>query len=292
MKHDHHTAPRYYLKAFRIPDEPAFIWEYHRGTPYNPGRPGKDRNPVKRSLDKASVKKDYYGNYEDHLAAREETAKPVFEKLRTTPSSNEPLLQLLTRDEKATLTDYIGLFMKRTTAREERLPEIWKTVRPRELIKLEHKITALMNQGQFTKARQLQDEKRKYEHDLPEELRQASIIEPYDRVRQRMIELPWTFLTIDKPILLTSDNPVRFPENEGLGHDLAFLTFPISPTITLFAATKPAANLLELPTASNDCSTTTMTARQASMLNHFTITGAHNYLYSHEANEDTTKSLG
>ncbi len=287
MKHDHHTAPRYYLSAFRIPNEPAFIWEYHRGTPYNPGPPGKNRNPVKRALKKASVKTDYYGNYEDDLATREEAAKPILEKLRTTPP-NEPRL---TTTEKATLTDYIGLFMKRTTAREEQLPSIWKTVRPKVNIELEHAITTLMNQGNFAKARELQDEKKKYEQGVPDEIRQRSIIEPYNLVRDRILNLNWTFLATP-PVLITSDNPVRFPEHEGLGHFLAFLTFPISPTLTLFAGTKNATELLELPTASNDCSTATATDHQARVLNHLTITGAHKYLYSHEATEDIANSLG
>lgn len=286
MKHDHHTAPRYYLSAFSIPDEPAFIWEYQRGTPYNPGPPGKSRNPVKRALKKASVKTDYYGNYEDDLARREEAAKPVLEKLRTTPT--EPRL---TPTEKATLTDYIGLFIKRTTAREERLPDIWKTVRPQQIIKLEQAITTLMNQGAFTKARELQDEKKKYEQGVPDEIRQRSTIEPYNLVRNRILNFHWTFLTTP-PVLITSDNPVRYPEHEGLGHHLGFITFPISPALTLLAGTKDASDLLELPTATTDCGTATATDHQAKVLNHLTITGAHKYLYSHEATEDIANSLG
>lgn len=290
MKHDHHTAPRYYLSAFSLPDEPAFIWEYRRGTPYNPGPPGKGRNPVKRALKKASVKTDYYGRYEDDLAQREEAAKPVLEKLRATPIANKQAL--LTSAEKAVLTDYIGLFMKRTTAREERLESVWKTVRPQENIKLERAITILMNQGDFAAARRLRDEKRTYEQGVPEDLRQRSTIELYHLVRNRLLQLPWTFITTPEPALLTSDNPVRWPEHEGLAHDHAFLTFPIATTMTLLVATHSFANIFPLPTSTIDCGVVTATAEHIATLNHLTITGAHNYLYSHHASENTARSFG
>lgn len=290
MKHHHHTAPEYYLKAFRIPDDPTRIWEYQRGKPYNPGHRSDYHNPIKRALKKASVKIDYYGAYEDTLATLEEAALPVIEKLRTTPTPTQG--PLLTPAEKEQLTEYLGLFMKRTTAREERLPSVWNTVRPQVLIKLERDITNLMNQGRFTKARELQEEKRKYEAGMPEELRQRSTIEPYNRVRSRIIELRWTFLTTPTPALLTSDNPVRYPEHEGLGHDLAFLTMPWSTTIALFASTPQAAALFALPSAEHDCASRTVTADQVAILNHLTITGAHQYLYSHRADEDTAGSFG
>ena len=73
---DHHTTPRYYLKTFRIPNGPAFIWQYQRGTPYNPGTRGDRHNPVKRTLKKAGVIPDYYGPHEDHLEQREAAATP------------------------------------------------------------------------------------------------------------------------------------------------------------------------------------------------------------------------
>ena len=103
-KHDHHTTPRYYLKAFGIPTEPAFIWQYQRGKPYHPGTRGDRHNPVKRPLKKAGVITDYYGPYEDHLAQREAAATPIIEKLRTTQSQGARL----TASEKKQLTDYIA----------------------------------------------------------------------------------------------------------------------------------------------------------------------------------------
>ena len=291
IKRRHHTAPEYYLKAFRIPHERAFLWEYHRGTPFNPGRPGKDRNPVKRALSKASVKIDYYGPYEDSLEQLEAAALPVIDKLRTTRENTAG--PLLTPPEKATLTDYIGLFMKRTTAREQRLPDIWKVVRPQELIKIEHAITLLMNHGDFTNARKLQEEKKKFERDeVPTELRQRSTIEPYNLVRQAINKLPWTFLRTSTPSLLTSDNPVQFPEREGLAHALAFLTFPISTTVTLFIGEDAVRDLFTLPLLTEDCDSAPLTKDQANILNHLTITAAHKYVYSHEASEETVRNFG
>lgn len=288
-KRDHHTSPAHYLKAWTIPEEPTRLWEYHRGTPYNPGHRADYHNPVKRALRKASVITNYYGPYENHLEAREQAAQPLIDRLRTLPPTNST--PLLTAGEKATITDYIGLFMKRTTAREERLGQLWKTVRPSETIKFEHTVTQLMNQGDFTRARELRDLLREYEAGMPQSIRQRSTIEPYNRVRNCIIELHWTFLTTT-PVLLTSDNPIRYPEHEGLGHHLAFLTFPISTTMTLLAATDAFTTLIDLPRAGTGCGTTSTTEHQEAVLNHLTITGAHRYVYSHEAKEETARNFG
>jgi hypothetical protein len=126
---------------------------------------------------------------------------------------------------------------------------------------------------------------------VPYEIRQRSTIEPYDLVRDRIINFNWTFLATP-PVLITSDNPVRYPEHEGLGHFLGFLNFPISPTLTLLAGTKDATDLLELPTASTDCGTASASDHQAAILNHLTITGAHRYLYSPEASEELSRTFG
>lgn len=287
-KHDHHTAPRYYLKAWCIRNERAFLWEYHRGTPYNPGLPGHARNPVKRALRKASVQIDHYGKYEDEITKREEHAKPVIEKLRTT--QHEPRIAPA---EKTVLTDYLDLFIKRTTARDERLPDVWNTVKQTELPKLDQAIKDFMNLGRFTDALRLEEERRKYEQQMPDDIRQQTILLPSQRVRARILELHWTFLTAPTTVFfITSDNPVRYPEHEGLSDDHAFLTFPISTTLTLFASTTGFATLFDLPTATIDCGTAAATEHQATVLNHLTITGANQYLYSQTASEELTKTFG
>lgn len=91
QKHQHHTIPRFYLKAFRIPDDPAFIWEYQRAKPFLPGDKTDRHNPIKRTLKRASVKGDYYGPYEDDLAQREEASKWIIEHLRTSTNTGEKL---------------------------------------------------------------------------------------------------------------------------------------------------------------------------------------------------------
>jgi hypothetical protein len=285
-KHDHHTTPRYYLKAFRIPNEPAFIWQYQRGKPYNPGTRGDRHNPVKRALKKAGVISDYYGPHEDHLEQREAAATPLIERLRATHTSSA----LLTTSEKEQLTDYIGLLIKRTTAGEERTTQIWpnvlKNLRPR----LERFMAELAYNGRFKDAHTINKILAEYAHGMPPDLRQSTITQPYDQVRKRIIELRWTFLTASDDVFITSDNPVRWPEHEGLGHECAFLNLPISTRITLFAGTTAASTLFGFPQATTDCASTPVTPDQAAILNHLTITGAHQYLYAREASEDLTRS--
>lgn len=287
-KHDHHTTPRYYLKAFSIPTEPAFIWQYQRGKPYHPGTRGDRHNPVKRPLKKAGVITDYYGPHEDHLAQREAAATPIIEQLRTTQSKGA----LLTASEKEQLTDYIGLLIKRTTAGEERTTAIWPNVLKNLRPHLERFMTQLAYDGRFTDAQTINRLLAEYAHGMPTELRQTTVTQPYDQVRKRIIELRWTFLTTTQDVFITSDNPVRWPEHEGLGHECAFLHLPISTRITLFAGTDAASTLFGFPQGPGDCTSAPVTADQIATLNHLTITGAHQYLYAHEADEDLVRSLG
>jgi hypothetical protein len=288
MKHDHHTTPRYYLKAFSIPTEPAFIWQYQRGKPFNPGTRGDRHNPVKRPLKKAGVIKDYYGTHEDDLERREATATPLIQRLRTTRASDP----LLSTTEKEQLTDYIGLLIKRTTTGEERTIQIWpnvlKNLRPR----LERLMAELAYNGRFKDAQTINKLLAEYSHGMPPDLRQSTVTQPYDQVSKRIIELHWTFLTAADDVFITSDNPVRWPEHEGLGHECAFVHLPISPRVTLFAGTTAASTLFGFPQASNDCARAAITPDQGAILNHLTITGAHRYLYARDASEELTRSFG
>lgn len=289
MKHNHHTTPRYYLKGFRIPSEPPYIWQYQRGKPYNPGHRADHHNPVKRPLKTAGVIKDYYGAYEDQLAKREEQATPLIERLRTSNTSTTPLLN---HHEKEQLTDYIGLLIKRTTAREARLPGIWKNVMDRErprLIELIALRLTLADQGRFSEALQISAALAPYEQGMPADLMQQTILRPFERVSERIPNLYWT-IAIAPPHhhYITSDNPVRFP-HEGINDTHAFLTLPLSTSVSLIAAAAPALNL---PRAEQDCTTIQAAPEQVDTLNHLTITGAHHYLYSHEANEHLAQSFG
>lgn len=49
------------------------------------------------------------------------------------------------------------------------------------------------------------------------------------------LSLNWVFLYCERPVFLTSDNPVFFFASEGIGRPTSELTFPISSTISLWA---------------------------------------------------------
>ncbi len=105
-----------------------------------------------------------------------------------------------------------------------------------------------------------------------------------------MIDFTWQFLTTNQASFVTCDNPVRYPEHEGIGHDLGFVLLPISSTITLLASTTLFAQLFQMPTG-NDRSTTHVSEQQVATLNHLTITGARKYVYAHAAQEWITQSF-
>jgi len=285
MKHHHHTVPKFYLKGFSIPDDPAFIWEYHRTNQFLPGHRRDKHNPVKRALSKASVITNYYGTIEDDLAEREEAAKPIIEKIRTSDASPR-----ITQQEKEQLSDYIGLMIKRTTTGEQRTTSTWPTVMKKLRPQFERDIATFAYYGRFSDARKLQEVLDEFNHGMPTDLRHTSIKMPFGQVSTRIISLTWQFFTTTEPSFLTSDNPVRFPEHEGIGHPLAFLLFPISSTITLLASTQEFAALFSMPTE-DDRSTASVSAAQVATLNHLTITGAQKYVYYHAAEEWITQSF-
>jgi hypothetical protein len=145
--------------------------------------------------------------------------------------------------------------------------------------------------GRFKDAQTVNHLLAEYAQGMPIELRQSSVTLPFDQVKMRILDFRWTFLTSAEDVFITSDDPVRWPEHEGFGHECAFLHLALSPRMTLFAGTTAASSLFSFPQGATDCASAAVTAHQAEILNHLTITGADQYLYSHEASEHLSLSF-
>lgn len=259
-----HLTPKFYLKGFADPNEPAFIWQYYRGRAFNPGEPRDDRNPVKRSLRRAGVIPNYYPDIEDELTAFEVAGKPIIEKIRTATPTTAGML--ITQAEKHAFVDYIGNLHKRVTNREKRVKPMWeKVLREFDWDGLQREYAS---RGQFAAALKVDQLRTVYEQGMPDPVRQKSILIPYDKVAGKLRSMTWRFLVASAPdAFVTSDDPVY------LGSTSIFV--PLAKHVALLAQMS----------GPDDCTVHSVNAATVEHCNGVTIGEADEYVYAHEASQ-------
>jgi hypothetical protein len=267
---DQHLTPRFYLRGFADPNEPAFIWQYYRGRLFHPGEPRRNRNPVKRSLKKAGVIPNYYPDIEDELRDFEEAGKPIIEKIRrATRGSSGPII---TTAEKHAFVSYVGNLHKRVTAREARTKPMWdKSVAqfPWERLQLD-----LANLGRFADALKLDQLRELFEQAMPNPIRQKTIVMEYDRTAKKLREMTWRFLVADtSDAFVTSDNPVY-----------------LGPT-SFFVPLASHVALLGQMSGPDDCTVFPIDAAGVQQCNGVTIGEAEEYVYSSEPNQSVVDAF-
>jgi hypothetical protein len=262
--HDQHTTPRFYLSGFRYPKEPAYIWEYERGKPFLPGKPGQRHNPVKRTLKKAGVMLDYYYDIEDELKTIEDAAKAIIEKIRTaTAATVGPVISLV---EKREFVTYVGNLHKRVTKREQRVAPVWPKLV--EEFPWDAAQRELAYAGLFRAAIKIVEVRQQFDRGMPERARQASILMPYDRTATKLYEMTWRVLIATPPdAFITTDNPVY------IGSESFFV--PIATHIAI----------LGQMSGPDDCTIHPINTGGVQQCNRVLIAEAVKYVYSHEPNE-------
>jgi hypothetical protein len=119
--------------------------------------------------------------------------------------------------------------MKRTTARDERTPNIWKTVLAQQHATLDQMQRDLAYAGRFTDARKIDEIRREYDAGIPDEIRRRTMLMPFDRVRSRIIELRWTFLTTPHPHCSRATTPSATPSRKASDTTSPSSPFPGAP---------------------------------------------------------------
>jgi hypothetical protein len=254
-----HTTPKFYLKGFADPNEPAFIWQYNRGRAFNPGHRGDRHNPVKRSLRKAGVIPNYYPDIEDELTAFEEAGRPIIEKIRKATSATTGAVITIT--EKNEFVDYIGNLHKRVTKREKRVKPLWeKVVREFQWDQMQRD---LANRGRFADALKLDQMRTIFTQGMPDQVRQKSILIPYNLLAAKLRGMTWRFLVATAPdTFVTSDDPVYIG------------------TTSIFAPLAAHVALLAEMSGPDDCTVHPISAAALEQCNGVTIGLADDHLYS------------
>jgi hypothetical protein len=193
----HHYVPRYYLRGFCQNFEDS-IWVYDR----------QESRKFKANIRKIANERKFYSNsLENTLSLEvENPANYILDKVR----SRIPLSE----EDRKILSDYIVILWKRVPKAKDRLfsklPDISKEI-------LERFRSSCLLEEQKYKAEEIL---LKYKKDRPEDIWFRSILLPSTSPgSETLSRMTWRFFTFDKrPAFLTSDSPVFFFKDEGIGN--------------------------------------------------------------------------
>jgi len=219
-----HYLPRKYLKGFTN-STTSKLWVYT-----------KEGKVFPSSTNNTAVEKGYYSDdLEQYLADEvENPANDVLEKIRSHHG--------ISNDEKIEFARYLAAMMKRVPRGKERvknlMPVVTEDVRKEMIRDIDSLTTRFPQAAQKTndfknEANRILD---KYLHERPDHIWQ-DVIPPHQTSQtiDALAQMTWQFLTFDKPAIFTSDNPVFYFEEIGIGKPESELTFPLSSHILLWA---------------------------------------------------------
>lgn len=218
-----HYVPKYYLKGFSE-DGGKRIWVYDK-------QDGKYSTQVKSV---ANETRFYSPEVEKYLAnVIENPANAVIKKIRNQGQVSE--------QEKEILAEYMAVMMKRVPKGLERLRELLPSIAKKQSHEFAQQFAiaasdqpekATLIRKRLSEINEILD---RYSKNPPKEIWLKNI--PPDRspkVIAAMKSMTWRFLTFDKPVFLSCDNPVFYFTSIGIGNPKSEITFPISSHIVLW----------------------------------------------------------
>jgi hypothetical protein len=261
-KRKHHITPAFYLRGFTCPEEGrrSFIWVYERGLPYKPGyiKTGV-YNPCQRPVTATGFEWDYYAfekpdgsgwdyeTYENHLEKIEDAAKPAILRLRRH--------ELVEGADRMALATYMAVMLKRVQRRRDWADGMW----PEFIREFEQGSKVLEQLDAYEKNTSPSDTKRlaniarmraeytglmnqyKSAHSIPRHIL-LPILTGQSKIPPALHDMNWRLLVCDKgEFFLTSDNPLWFDEQRGIGSQRLEVLFPVSSDAVLVITRKAVA---------------------------------------------------
>lgn len=224
-----HYIPRFYLSGFASVLRKGQLCVYEKGS----------QNCFFASPENVAHEKYFYA-YEDDDGTRdtqvvekwlantiENPANPIINKIR--------LRQSISPEEKLTLSVYMNVMLKRTPAHRQKA----KALLPSVALNLMEQIKRgegpeLPTDAHRDIALKMME---RYAEEKPDRFTLPDVSE---KIVEVIYNLTWKFFT--SPGLsgfLTCDNPIFFHESIGIGDEKSEIVFPISSTVTLYAARRP-----------------------------------------------------
>jgi hypothetical protein len=220
-----HFIPRYYLKGFTEPNTPLFIWVYEKGS----------NKHYRANIENIAQETDMYSSQtEEYLAQQiEEPAKIALEKLRNR--------ELITINEKGYLANYMGVLYKRVPRSRERAKTWFVEYSKNYYHDLDQRLKQLISENplkqDLLERRREELKKLKDEETIKAEEVWENIIPPgmTPSISPTLLQMTWQYFVFDKwPAFVTSDSPVFFFEQIGIGKEHSEVTFPISTTLAIW----------------------------------------------------------
>jgi hypothetical protein len=177
----------------------------------------------------------YPPELEKHLSEEiENPANQVLDKIR----NREPI----TRDDKITLSNYIAVMWKRVpeskTRLKERAPKIAADLRSALHQQIDQALISNPEKDPIAQRRKVEIDEilNRLSHDPPNEIwHQVIPVDRTPRMVASIATMTWRFISYDeKPVFLTSDNPVFHFRSLGIGKAESELSFPVSSHVTLW----------------------------------------------------------
>ncbi len=222
-----HYIPRYYLKGFSNSFNQPHIWVYEKGS----------IEVFESNIKNIAQENNRWSQSTENLlnSQIEQPANKVLNKIKSRLS--------ITDEEKEALSVYIVSMIQRVPAGFEAIkklgPETLKTV----IDNIKNDIENLVQENPSKKhileqrLRELPSLKSKFENYFPPELWYRTLSpNALPKVIAILPAMTWIFIVSNNQAFLTSDNPVFFFKNWGLGNPQSEVTFPISSNIALWAS--------------------------------------------------------
>jgi hypothetical protein len=261
-KRKHHITPAFYLRGFSClePEKQSFIWVYERGQPFKPGymKTGV-YNPCQRPINATGFEWDYYAyekpdgggwdydTFEDALQKIEEAAKPAIQRLRRH--------ELVEGADRMALATYMAVIIKRVPRRREWADEMWPAfirefeegAKVTEQLDTHEQATSPSDTKRLANIARLRAEylaimnQYKNAENIPRHILLPILISQ-SKIPPALNAMTWRLLVCDKDeFFLTSDNPVWFDEQRGIGNQRLEVSFPISSEAALVISRKAVA---------------------------------------------------
>ncbi|WP_083876834.1 DUF4238 domain-containing protein [Ideonella sp. B508-1] len=224
----HHYLPRFYLRGFTTGNT---VWVHDRR---------ERRSYPSQPKSVANENKLYSEDIEQHLAnAIEDPAKSAIEALR--------LHQPLDEQQREALAHYVIALWKRVPEGRARVysgvPEVADSIRQELHAELDATVAATPHLADLAEHRKAQVSEviEKFKIEPPPEVWHQNLTrDSSPNVVAALLSMNWRVLISEGADFLTSDNPVFFFQNEGIGRPTSELSVPLSSTVVLWAHRRPA----------------------------------------------------